>query len=132
MKILPSDNSYRTFCDLTGGYRMFCVMSEALSSGVIDLLDEGELQPDELLAATTLKPDEGRRFIELLVNVGLLEQYDGRLYLSRFSRSYLSRTSPTSQRHVIEFEPTLMENWGQARDRAAGRAGGADPRTVGR
>ncbi len=47
------------------------------------------------------------------MNVGLLEQYDGLLYLSRFSRSYLSRTSATSQRHVIEFEPILMENWRQ-------------------
>ncbi len=113
MKILPSDNSYRTFCDLTGGYRMFRVMAEAVKSGVIDALDEGEHCLDELLESTPLKPDEGRRFIELLVNVGLIEQYDGRLYLSRFSRTYLSRTSPTSQRHVILFEPTLMENWGR-------------------
>lgn len=113
MKILPSDNSYSTFCDLTSGYRMFRVIAEAVSSGVIDLLDEGDCTMAELTAAATLKPDEGRRFIELLVNVGLLEQYDGRIYLSRFSRSYLSRTSPVSQRHVIEFEPTLMENWRQ-------------------
>jgi predicted metal-binding protein len=111
MKILPSDNSYRTFCDLTGGYRMFCVMTEALSSGVIDLLDERERSPEELLEAANLRPEEGLRFIELLVNVGLIERYDGRLYLSRFSRTYLSRTSPSSQRHVIEFEPVLMENW---------------------
>ena len=111
MNILPSDNSYSTFCDLTSGYRMFCVMSEALSSGIIDVLDQGEYSVEELLAVTTLHSEEGRRFIELLVSVGLLEQYDGRLYLSRFSRTYLSRTSSASQRHVIEFEPTLMENW---------------------
>lgn len=111
MKILPSDNSYSTFCDLTGGYRMFCVMAEALDSGIIDLLEEGALTADELLQKTTLKPGEGGRFIDLLVNVGLLEQYDGLLYLSRFSRSFLSRTSPTSQRHVLRFEPILMENW---------------------
>ncbi|MGB9081842.1 MAG: DUF2284 domain-containing protein, partial [Desulfuromonadaceae bacterium] len=113
MKILPSDNSYGTFCDLTGGYRMFRVTAEALRSGVIDLLEERDLAVDELLAAAGLRPEEGRRFIDLLVNVGLLEEYDGRLFLSRFSRTYLSRTSPTSQRHVIEFEPTLMENWGR-------------------
>jgi predicted metal-binding protein/SAM-dependent methyltransferase len=113
MKILPSDNSYRTFCDLTGGYRMFRVMEEALRSGVIDLLEEGECSFDELLSATNLQPAEGRRFIELLVNVGLLERYDGKLYLARFSRSYLGRTSPISQRHVLEFEPLLMENWRQ-------------------
>lgn len=113
MKILPSDNSYRTFCDLTSGYRIFSVIAEALRSGIIDLLDGGDLTAGDLLAAAALRPDEGERFIELLVNVGLIEQYDGRLYLSRFSRSFLSRTSPTCQRHVIEFEPTLMENWRQ-------------------
>lgn len=111
MKILPSDNSYRTFCDLTSGYRMFCVMDEALCSGVIDVLEEGERTLEELLQAAALRPEEGGRFIALLVNVGLIERYDGRLSLSRFSRSYLSRTSPASQRHVIEFEPLLMENW---------------------
>src|ERR1039457_2724199 len=113
MKILPSDNSYRTFCDLTGGYRMLCVISEAIRSGVIDQLEEGKRGLEELLQTTTLRPEEGRRFIELLVNVGLLEKYDGQLYLSRFSRNYLSRSSATSQRHVLEFEPILMDNWRQ-------------------
>ena len=113
MKILPSDNSYSTFCDLTSGYRMFCVITEALRSGVIDLLEDRDRTLEELLEATALLPEEGRRFIALLVNVGLLEQYDGRLYLSRFSRSYLSRSSAASQRHVLEFEPLLMEKWRQ-------------------
>lgn len=113
MKILPSDNSYRTFCDLVGGYRMFCVMAEAVNSGIIDKLDEADCSVAELLAGVALKPGEGRRFVETLVNVGLLEEYDERLFLSRFSRAFLSRTSPTSQRKVLEFEPTLMGNWGR-------------------
>jgi predicted metal-binding protein len=111
MKILPSDNSYKTFCDMTTGYRMFRVISEAVNTGVIDLLDDGERTAGELLAATTLQPEAGRRFITLLVNLGLLEECSGKLYLSRFSRSYLSRTSTLSQRHVLAFEPILMENW---------------------
>jgi len=113
MKILPSDNSYRTFCDLTSGYRMFCVIKEAVKSGIIDLLEDGECDLEELLTASSLKAAEGRRFIELLVNVGLLERYDDKIYLSRFSRSYLGRSSTTSQRHVLEFEPLLQENWGK-------------------
>lgn len=111
MKILPSDNSYKTFCDLVSVYRMFRVMEEAVNSGIIDLLEDGERGLDELLQATSLQPEEGRRFVDLLVNCGLLEQYDGKLYLSRFSRSYLGRNSATSQRNVLEFEPILMENW---------------------
>ena len=111
MKILPSNNSYRTFCELTSGYRMFCVMAEALRSGIIDRLEEGAATALELLAATTLQHEEGDRFIALLVSVGLLGQYDGQLYLSRFARTYLSRSSATSQRHVLAFEPLLMKNW---------------------
>src|SRR6185369_3824862 len=113
MKILPSDNSYRTFCELTGGYRMFCAMAEAVRSGIIDSLEDGSGSADELLAATSLRPEEGHRFIDLQVSSGLLEQYDGQLHLSRFSRSYLSRSSALNQRHALEFEPLLMENWRQ-------------------
>lgn len=116
MKILPSDNSYATFCALTGGYRMFRVMAEAVNTGIIDRLDEGDCTLAELVAATKLQPDEGGRFIALLVAVGLVEHYDGRLSLSRFSRTFLSRMSPASQRHVIEFEPTLMANWNRLGD----------------
>jgi SAM-dependent methyltransferase len=113
MKIDSADNSYRTFCDLSSGYRMFCVVAEALRCGVIDLLEEEGRSVEALLVASALRPAEGRRFLELLVSVGLLEQQDGCLCLSRFSRTFLSRTSPVSQRHVIEFEPVLMENWRQ-------------------
>ena len=112
-KILPSDNSYRTFCDLVGGYRMFRVMDEAVRSGIIDKVEQGACTADELLSAISMQPEEGRRFIELLVSIGLLEQYESRLYLSRFSRSYLSRASAVNQRHVLEFEPVLMNNWQQ-------------------
>jgi len=111
VKILPSDNSYRTFCELTGGYRMFCVMAEALRSGIIDRLEESTGTVDELLTATSLRHEEGRRFIALLVSAGLLEQYDGQLHLSRFSRTYLGQSSVLNQRQVLEFEPLLMDNW---------------------
>ena len=113
MKILPSDNSYATFCELTSGYRMFCVLREALRSGIIDRVAEGGWRPESLAESCGLRAEEGGRFIELLVNVGLLEQYDGQLYLSRFAATYLSAASPLNQRHVLEFEELLMENWGR-------------------
>jgi len=111
MKILPSDNSYRTFCELTSAYRMFYVISEALHSGIIDMLDEGHHSSEELLKETTLKTEEGQRFIDLLVNVGLLEKYGGQISLSRFSRTYLSRSSTTSQRYALAFEPLMIDSW---------------------
>ncbi len=113
MKILPSDNSYSTFCELISGYRRFQVITEAVNSGIIDLLENGENTLEQLLQATRMRPAEGQRFIDLLVAAGLLEESAGRLSLSLFSRSFLSRTSATSQRHTLEFEPLLMENWRQ-------------------
>lgn len=111
MNILPSDSSYNTFCNLASGYRMFRVIAEAVSSGIIDLLDDGERTPEELLAAAALQPEAGSRFIAALVSVGLLEGYGGKLHLSRFSKAFLSRASPTSQRHTLEFELVLQEKW---------------------
>ncbi len=113
MKILPSDNSYRTFCELTSGYRMFRIMAEAIDSSIIDSLEDGSRTAEELLAATSLQHEEGRRFIALLVTAGLLEQYDGQLHLSRFSRTWLCQSSALNQRHMLEFEPLLMDNWRQ-------------------
>ncbi len=111
MKILPTDTSYRTFCQLTSGYRMFSVMTEAIRCGIVDKLEDDAITTLELLAATSLQPEEGSRFIALLVNVGLLEQAAGQLRLSAFARAYLSSSSATCQRHVLEFEPLLMDNW---------------------
>jgi SAM-dependent methyltransferase len=109
---------------------MFFVMREAISSGVIDLLEEESLPLDELLSATELMREEGARFIALLVEVGLLEQYAGRYSLSRFSRTYLSRLSATSQRQVMAFEPLLLENWqklGVVLQKGQGVLGGEQP-----
>ncbi|NJD92367.1 MAG: O-methyltransferase family 2 [Geobacter sp.] len=108
---LSADPGYAAFCSMITGYRSFMVISEALNSGIIDLLEDGELTAAELLAAARLQSDAGGRFIGHLVGTGLLHEHDGRLALSAFSKAYLSRSSSRCQRHVIAFEPLLMENW---------------------
>ncbi|OGT97340.1 MAG: hypothetical protein A2X80_09450 [Geobacteraceae bacterium GWB2_52_12] len=113
MKISPADNSYATFCDLTTGYRFFCLLREACNAGVIDRVAEHAYTTKKLVEQCALQPEEGLRFIESLVNMGLLERYDGQLYLSRFAATYLASASPLNQRHVLEFEELLMENWGR-------------------
>lgn len=90
---------------------MFCVVNEAVNSGIIDLLENGELPADELLLAAALQAEAGRRFIELLVTAGVLVADDGLLSLSPFSSRYLKRSSATCQRNVLAFEPILMANW---------------------
>ncbi|MBT1073114.1 DUF2284 domain-containing protein [Pelotalea chapellei] len=113
MKISPADNSYATFCDLTTGYRLFYLLREACNAGIIDRVAEHACTTEELVKQCGLRAEEGGRFVESLVNVGLLERYDGQLYLSRFAATYLASTSPENQVHVLEFEELLMENWGQ-------------------
>ena len=111
MRILPSDATYSTFCDLVTGYRMLSVIMQAVNSGIIEAVGKHCCSVEQLLAATGLKTGEGRRFAALLVTVGILEQYDGQLYLSRFSRKYLLASSPLSQLQVLEFENLLMDTW---------------------
>lgn len=113
MKISPSDNSYATFCDLTTGYRLFCLLREACNAGIIDRVAEHACTTEELVEQCGLRAEEGKRFVESMVNVGMLERYDGQLYLSRFAATYLASASPLNQRHVLEFEELLMDNWNQ-------------------
>ena len=111
MKILPSDNSYTTFCTITTGYRMFRVIEEMVRSGIVKQVEAGACTSAELVDTVGLRAEEGARFVAVLIATGLLEEYDGRLFLSRFSRTFLTRTSTTEQRSVLAFEPLLMENW---------------------
>lgn len=111
MKILPSDNSYNTFCDLTSGYRLFSVLREAHRFGIIDRVAEGDCRLEGLAERCGMRTEEGKRFIDLLLGIGLLEQYDGQLSVSRFAATYLGSASPLNQRHVLEFEVLLTANW---------------------
>lgn len=114
MQIDPADTSYRTFCELVGAYRSFYVIQEAVRSGIIDLLDKdaGENR-DDIVRRLGLKTEEGDRFLSLLERVGVLVTRNNQYLLSDFSRTYLSASSPLSQRSCLAFEPLLMENWRQ-------------------
>ncbi len=111
MTILPSDASYKTFCDLFTGYRLFTVIMEAVDSGLIDSVGQEGCSIDHLLDATGFKAEEGRRFVVLLVNAGILEECGDRLCLSRFARTYLRKEGELSQRGVLEFEKLLVDKW---------------------
>jgi hypothetical protein len=84
---------------------------QAVESGIIDAVGAGGCNTDQLLAKTSMKPEEGGRFLSLLVNMGVLERYDGRLFLSRFARTFLHQESELSQLHVLEFEKVLIDKW---------------------
>jgi hypothetical protein len=74
-------------------------------------LSEQAMTADDLLTATSLDPAAGRRFIDLLVSLGLITRDRGGLKLSRFSNSWLNRNSATNQRHTVAFEQLLLEKW---------------------
>lgn len=109
--ILPSDGSYKTFCDLVTGYRVVNVIMEAVASGLIDIVGQDGCTIDHLSGATGMKEEEGKRFVYLLVNIGFLERYGDRIYLSLFARKFLLKESELSQRSVLEFEKVLIGKW---------------------
>ncbi len=111
MRILPSDGSYKTFCDMVTGYRTLSVVIQAVSSGIIDIVGNKRCTIDQLLETIEMNKDEGRRFVSALVDIGMLENHEEQLHLSRFARKYLLRGSELSQRNVLEFENRLMDKW---------------------
>lgn len=111
MKIAPSDGSYRTFCDIMTGYRLASVVTKAVNSGVIERVGSAGVSEASIIAAAGFKPEEGRRFLALLVNAGVLGRYDDLLYLSQFARKYLHSESELNQLNVLEFEQSLIDRW---------------------
>jgi hypothetical protein len=113
MRIAPDDNSYGTFCSLVNGYRQLAVIMAAVDCGIIDAVAAGPCRRERLLATTGMKPAEGERFVSLLVSAGILRETEWGLALSRFSATYLSRSSELSQRGVLDFERLLQGRWGR-------------------
>lgn len=111
MYLQPIDNSYKSFCDMITGYRMFSTINQAVQTGIIDLLDGCAMPADDLVTSAGMRPEEGGRFISLLVDNGILLRCDEKLMLSDFARIWLAGSSPTCQQGVLAFEPVLMENW---------------------
>lgn len=127
MKILPSDGSYSTFCDIVTGYRLASAIMQAVKSGIIAAVGSAGCTEAELLAKTGLQAAEGGRFLALLLRVGVLEKYADCLYLSQFSRKYLHDESDLNQLHVLEFEPGLMARWNGLGDVLRSGQGSAPP-----
>jgi predicted metal-binding protein len=84
---------------------------QAIQAGLIESVGKEPCAVQHLLEISALCHDEGRRFIDLLISLGIFEQYDGLLYLSGFSRRYLFSVSTTNQLDVLEFEKLLIEKW---------------------
>ncbi len=111
MKIAPSDASYKTFCDIITAYRLSSVVTQAVNFGIIDMADGEGSSEQEIITASKMQPEEGSRFLALLVNAGILEKYADRFYPSQFSRKYLHSRSEINQLHVLEFEQVLIDKW---------------------
>ncbi|HBA71803.1 MAG: hypothetical protein A2X82_19270 [Geobacteraceae bacterium GWC2_55_20] len=111
MKILPSDGSYKTFCDLITAYRLAETVKQAVRLGIIETVGDQGCAGAEIIAAAGMREPEGERFLALLLNVGILEKYADNYCLSLFSRRYLLCSSESGQLHVLEFEPLLIDKW---------------------
>lgn len=111
MKIAPSDGSYKTFCDILTGYRLAAVITQAVNSGIIDIVGKNGCSGATVIETTGIKEEEGGRFLALLVNSGILEHHNDLLHLSQFSRNYLHKDSVFNQLDVLEFEQFLADKW---------------------
>lgn len=106
-----NDSSYKNFCHIVTGYRMFHLMEQAVNSGIVDILDGSPKSVEQLLSSLGLKPHEGLRFLKCLWETGLLMENNNMLSLSPFAKKWLASSSQSCQRGVIAFEPILQENW---------------------
>ena len=111
LKFLPSDSSYTTFCDLITEYRCLTTVMQAVASGLVEVVGRQPCTIQGLLDGSGMRRDEGERFVEALISIGIFERYDELLYLSGFSRNYLFSGSAAHQLDTLKFEKLLMEKW---------------------
>ena len=111
MKFLASDSSYTTFCDLITGYRYLATVIQAVEAGLIETVGRQPCTIQGILDGSNMHHDEGWRFVEALISIGIFERYGDLLYLSGFSRNYFFSGSQVNQLDTLEFEKLLMDRW---------------------
>lgn len=109
--ISPSDYSLKTFNSMLTGYRSTMIIIKAVELGIIEAIGLNGSTVDSVINECSLKENEGERFLSLLNHLGIIEKFNRNLYLTQFSRKYLSSESKLNQLAAIEFEPCQIYNW---------------------
>jgi predicted metal-binding protein len=93
------------------GYRYLATVMQAVEAGLIETVGRQSCTTQNLLDGSDMRRDEGERFVETLISIGIFERYGDLLYLSGFSRNYLFSGSAANQLDTLEFERLLVEKW---------------------
>lgn len=109
--ILPSDKSYNSFISILTGYRSTVSLIKAIELGVIEAIGLDGSTVTDVIKKCNMRKNEGERFLQLLRNIGIIEEFESNIYLSLFSREFLNKESEINQLAAIAFEPQQIENW---------------------
>ncbi|MGD9946869.1 MAG: methyltransferase [Desulfobulbus sp.] len=109
----PFDSgSFLNFSDCLSGYRLSTLLLLIEKVALFDVVGEQGETSERICAHIGWDNAYGKRFLNCLWRVGLLERGDGDLFhASRFSRTFLCRTSPAFQGRTLQFEQQLHQSW---------------------
>lgn len=110
-KIRPDDTSYKTFQDILTGYRLSMTLKASYDAGLFDVVGDNRLRAVAICRQTGWDEEKGRRFLDALSGLGLLEKDDGLYGLSLFSKQFLVEQSNDFQGRTLEFEDRLIDSW---------------------
>jgi predicted O-methyltransferase YrrM len=92
------DDSFRQVSDLVTGYKRYCILLWALESGILDVLDsEGPIEAEAQIARAGYRPDIALRWIDALIEIGILEKMEGLIQVNPVFSPYLVSGSPQYQ-----------------------------------
>lgn len=111
LKIENGDISYTPCHDLLTAYRFSRILMTAHRLNVFEALGHERLTSWSICMNTGMDHDYGRRFLDTLSEMGLLERTENLYELSEFSRRYFLKGSPFYQGAAIDFEQRLEESW---------------------
>ena len=113
MSLPFGDGSFREFSDQLTGYRLSTVLMLLEESALFAFIgDQGE-SLGSICARIGWDQAYGKRFLDCLCRLGLLELRDDRYAASRLSRAFLCHNSPAYQGHTLRFEQQLLQSWQQ-------------------
>lgn len=105
------EESFLFHQDLLTAYRFSRILMTAHHLGVFETIGYGILSSSDICMKTGMDPDYGRRFINTLASMDLLEQRSDYYVLSEYSKKYLIKKSALYQGASLDFEESMLDSW---------------------
>lgn len=108
-----TNHSFLDFSDALTGYRLSNILMLVEQVALFEGLDAQGERAAQICARIGWDPTYGKRFLDCLCSLGLLECADDHYQPSQFSRHFLCRSSPSYQGQTLAFEQQLLHSWQQ-------------------